>query len=233
MIKAVSFDWFNTLVNFAPPRETLYAQAFSQFGIELPPKSVIRGILAGDRHFFEENAKSPVAKRSLREQAEVYGYYPEAILADAGIEPLPELPLKVQMIVKELFEGSTLVLFDDVLSTLESLKRRKLLLGLVTNARMDTLSIYRKLGLEPYLDFVVTSEEVGVDKPDPRIFLAALKRAGVKAEEALHVGDQYEIDVVGARRVDVAPVLIDRQDTFPEINDCPRISNLGQVANYL
>ena len=71
MIKAVFFDWFNTLAHFAPPRHELYIQAFRQFGIELPTKPVICGILTADRYYFEENARFPVGKRSPKEQLEV------------------------------------------------------------------------------------------------------------------------------------------------------------------
>jgi len=93
--------------------------------------------------------------------------------------------------------------------------------------------ICRKLGLEPYLDFVVTSEEAGADKPNPPIFQAALRQARVDASEAIHVGDQYKIDVVGARGVGINPILIDRYDLYPELSDCPRIRNLTELAKYL
>ncbi len=92
---------------------------------------------------------------------------------------------------------------------------------------------YRKLGLEPYLDFVVSSEEVGANKPAPAIFLAAVEKAGVKASEAVHVGDQYELDVVGARGVGINPVLIDRYDVTPGVSDCPRIRTLPELVQYL
>ena len=89
------------------------------------------------------------------------------------------------------------------------------------------------MGLEPYLDFIVSSGEVGVDKPDPHFFLAALEQAGVSAAEAVHVGDQYKLDVVGARGVGITPILIDRYDLYPEVSDCPRIRRLTEVAKYL
>jgi len=94
-------------------------------------------------------------------------------------------------------------------------------------------STRRKLGLEPYLDVIVTSEEAGADKPNPIIFQAALQRAGVDASEAVHVGDQYKMDVVGARGVGVNPILIDRYNLYPEGSDCPRICNLTELAGYL
>jgi len=119
------------------------------------------------------------------------------------------------------------------LVTLEALKQRNLILGMLTNASKDLVSVYHQLGLEPYLDFVVTSGEVGSDKPEPTIFLAALARAGVNASEAVHVGDQYKLDVVGARGVGISPVLIDRYDLYLDTSDCPRIRNLTELAQYL
>jgi putative hydrolase of the HAD superfamily len=233
VIKAVFFDWFNTLTHFEPPRAELYSWAFQQFGIELAPKVIMRGILAADRYYFEESAKSPVEKRSPEEQVEVYSHYPKAILAEEGIKVAEELPLKILKIVQQQFKGDALVLFDDVLSTLKTLKERRLILGLLTNATKDKLSLHRKLGLEGYLDFVVTSQEAGADKPKPPIFLAALDRAGVEAFEAFHVGDQYQLDIVGARGAGINPILIDRCDLYPEVSNCPRIRSLTELAQHL
>lgn len=233
MIKAVFFDWFNTLTHFEPPRAELYSWAFQQFGIELAPKVIMRGILAADRYYFEESAKSPVEKRSPEEQVEVYSHYPKAILAEEGIKVAEELPLKILKIVQQQFKGDALILFDDVLSTLKTLKEHRLILGLLTNATKDKLSLHRKLGLEGYLDFVVTSQEAGADKPKPPIFLAALDRAGVEAFEAFHVGDQYQLDIVGARGAGINPILIDRCDLYPEVSNCPRIRSLTELAQHL
>jgi putative hydrolase of the HAD superfamily len=216
VIKAIFFDWFNTLARFEPPRQELYRQAFKQFGFDLDPKRIIRGILAADRYYFEENAKSPVGSRSPEEQAEVYVHYPKAVLAEAGVEAAPELPLKIIKLVFQQFEGITFALFDDVLPTLKALKEPKLVLGLLTNIAQDIAPISYRLGLEPYLDVTLSSREVGADKPDPAIFLAALQRAGVEASEAVHVGDQYHLDVVGARGVGISPILIDRYDINSE-----------------
>ncbi len=233
LIKAVFFDWYNTLAYHEPLRQVLYSQAFQRLGIELTAKDVIRGILAADRYCLEENAKSPLRKRSRKEQFEVYLYYPRAILAEAGVEAPQELPEQIMKIVIEQFEGATLALFDDVLSTLDTLTKQNLILGMITNAAKDTLSVHRKLGLEPYLDFVVTPEDAGADKPEPLIFQAALDRAGVSASEAAHIGDQYELDIVGARGVGIKPILIDRYDLYPEVSDCPRIESLTELAGYL
>ena len=233
MFKAIFFDWFNTLARFEPPRQELYSQAFRQFGIELPPKTIMQGILTADRYYFEENSKSPVGKRSPEEQTKVYLHYPNAILTEAGIKAPQDIPLKIIKIVLSQFKGVTFVLFDDVLSTLKTLKEQSFILGLLTNLTQNVVPIYCSLGLEPYLDFVVSSGEVGVDKPAPRFFYAALEKAKVEPQEAIHVGDQYKLDVVGARGVGITPILIDRYDLYPEVTDCPRIHALPEVTRYL
>jgi putative hydrolase of the HAD superfamily len=113
------------------------------------------------------------------------------------------------------------------------LKNRDLKLGVITNAEKGIEIIAEKLGLKSILDFMVTSDQVGAEKPAAPIFLAALSRAAVKAEEAVHVGDQYKIDVLGARGVGIQPVLIDRYDMNDNSVDCPRIVSLSQLTEFL
>lgn len=192
----------------------------------------MRGVAVADRYFFEENGISPVEKRNPEEKAKVYARYQELVLAEAGFKAAKELLLKIMARVQELFKGVRFVLFEDVLPTMKTLKERHLTLGLLTNATQALVSVYRSLGLEPYLDFVVTSEEAGGDKPQPPIFLLALERAGVKPPEAVHVGDQYKIDIVGARGVGIKPILLDRDNLYSEV-DCPRIRTLPEIMAYI
>jgi putative hydrolase of the HAD superfamily len=69
-------------------------------------------------------------------------------------------------------------------------------------------------------------------KPNQAIFALALEKAKAKATETLYIGDQYKIDIAGARAAGIKAVLIDRDDFFPEA-DCPRIRGLGEVAGYV
>jgi len=137
MIKAVFFDWFYTLAHFKPSRTQLYHQTFQEFGIELPLEKVARGVLAADQRFFEENAKSPVSERRPEEQERVYIYYPNMVLAEAGVAACREVPLQVLKRVREKFKGVSFALFDDVLQTLPVLKRMGITLGLLTNLDID------------------------------------------------------------------------------------------------
>jgi putative hydrolase of the HAD superfamily len=79
----------------------------------------------------------------------------------------------------------------------------------------------------------VTSLDAGCNKPNPEIFWKALRRAGVKAAEAIYVGDQYQIDVLGASKAGMKGILLDRGGYFTDITDCPRIRRLTEIVNHL
>jgi len=231
--KAIFFDWFNTLARYEPPREQLHSQVLREFNIEITPLKLLPGILAGDKYFFSEVATLSISKRSPEEQGKLYFRYAQIMLEKVGIKLDPAT---IQQLIKkwpQIFRKTEFVLFEDVLDTLKKLKERQLVLGLITNATKDAVSRQREMGLEQYLDFTVTSEEAKADKPAPEIFELALKRAGVEASRAIHVGDQYEIDIVGARGLGITPVLIDRYDLYPEIKDCPRIRTLPELLEQI
>jgi HAD superfamily hydrolase (TIGR01509 family) len=79
----------------------------------------------------------------------------------------------------------------------------------ISNSDGSVRSVLEALGLTPYLDFVVDSGEVGVEKPDPRIFELALARAGVGPSEAAYIGDLYTIDARGASSAGLHAILLD------------------------
>ncbi|MEK7353495.1 MAG: HAD-IA family hydrolase [Chloroflexota bacterium] len=235
MIKAVFFDWSNTLARYIPRREELQSQALQEFGISISPQKIAPGLAIADRYLFEESAASSLRLRSPAERAKIYTRYQQMVFTVAGVS-LPtnsDVFPKFMKKLNELSRRLKFVLFDDVLPSLKTLKERDLILALVTNMDADMRAMCQELGLAVYLDFIVTSSEVGASKPHPRIFLTALQRAGVKASEAAHVGDQYDIDVTGARAAGIKPILLDRLDLFPEVTDCPRIHSLSEVAQHL
>ena len=235
MIRAVFFDWSNTLARYIPPREELQSQALREFGINISPQKITPGLSIADRYLFQESAVSPIRLRSPREQAAVFARYEQMVLTEVGADIPTDSDIFSNLLKKlaELYKRLKFVLYDDVLSSLRTLKERGLILALVTNMDADMNPICRELELADYLNFIVTSSEVGASKPQPRIFLSALQYAGVRASEAVHVGDQYDIDIAGAVGVGIQPILLDRYDLFPDVTDCPRIHSLSEVAQYL
>jgi putative hydrolase of the HAD superfamily len=91
---------------------------------------------------------------------------------------------------------------------LARLKAAGLLLGVVSNSEGRVEQALEAAGLREYFDVVVDSAALGIEKPDPRIFQAALDALGVAPEEALYVGDLYEVDIVGARAAGMEAVLV-------------------------
>jgi putative hydrolase of the HAD superfamily len=80
--------------------------------------------------------------------------------------------------------------------------------------------------LTGHVDFAVTSGETGFEKPDPRIFEAALSKARVTADEALFVGDQLESDIYGAENAGLRPILMDRYNGYPNYEKHPRVTDM-------
>lgn len=101
----------------------------------------------------------------------------------------------------------------EVHSVLPTLHRSKKL-ALVSNFDHPSHvhSVLSTLGLTPYFDSVVISAEVGIKKPDPRIFDRALEQTAVKPEEVIYVGDTDD-DTEAARAAGMVPVLIQRNYT--------------------
>ncbi len=123
-------------------------------------------------------------------------------------------------------------LYPDVEPTLARLKRKGLRLALVSNAPPDTIDVIEALGLRRYMKHFVVSGVVGVSKPNPEIFTIALAEVGVRPSDAVHVGDVYEADVVGAGNAGIMGILIDRDGSAPEF-DSPKIKSLQQVFEFL
>jgi HAD superfamily hydrolase (TIGR01509 family) len=100
-----------------------------------------------------------------------------------------------------------------VLETLEQLAKHYKL-AVVSNAGGKVAIKLREAGFDRHLLAVMDSGLVGIEKPDPRIFLMACEHAKVRPERSLYVGDLHAIDVVGARRAGLRPVLLDPEGAY-------------------
>lgn len=90
--------------------------------------------------------------------------------------------------------------FLNMEDVLKELKKKGLLLGMITNGFTDFQWMNIKaLGIDHYFDTILVSEQEGIKKPHKDIFLRALKALDVSAEESVYIGDHPENDVLGAR----------------------------------
>jgi putative hydrolase of the HAD superfamily len=119
--------------------------------------------------------------------------------------------------------------------TLESLKRLRdagLRLGIVSNSDGRVEQALAEAGLREYFEVVIDSSLAGVEKPDPAIFLAALQALGVGPEEALYVGDMYDVDIVGAKAAGMEAVLLTAAGSAPD-RPCYTAASIDQLVDLL
>ena len=115
---------------------------------------------------------------------------------------------------------------------LERLRAAGFRLAVISNSDGRAAAALEAAGLRDLFEFVIDSGEVGVEKPDPRIFHIALERLGVPAADALYVGDLYEVDAVGARGAGLGAVLLD-PDGAHAGRDIETVDSVSQLADRL
>ncbi|QQE78197.1 HAD family hydrolase [Alicyclobacillus sp. SO9] len=124
-------------------------------------------------------------------------------------------------------------LIPGVQDGLKTLRDSGLHVGLISNWDESARPLLQRLKLEDLFESIIISSEIGMQKPNPDIFLTALKHAGITAESALYVGDNYYDDVVGARKAGLDAVLINRFGKLgiEDIQDCQIYESVTQVID--
>ena len=121
---------------------------------------------------------------------------------------------------KHLWEATALQKLPHLDEVLTELKQRGYKLGVISNtvtSREEHVRIaLRRIDCEKYFDAVVTSVDLGCNKPDKKIFLTALKMLGVKPKEAVMVGDRIKTDIVGGNRIGMKTILFRWNKRYPE-----------------
>ncbi len=208
MLRAVIFDVDFTL---AKPGPDLGAEGYrrlgERYGLDLDPALYDEARIAA----FAEVKLHP----ELDHDEEIWVLFTERVIIgmggkgntyDAAVE------MEHAWVHSHHFE-----IFEDALPTIEAVRERGLLIGMLSNSSRDLADFVAHHGL--YADAVLTSNMHGKTKPHSSIFHALLEELGVEAHEAVMVGDMLEDDIEGARAVGMHAVLIDRENRYPEIED--------------
>lgn len=123
--------------------------------------------------------------------------------------------------------------FDDVDAALDAVVGRGLATAVLTNgtrelqeAKLVALGVLDRIGP------VLCAAEIGVAKPHPDAFAAVCDRLGLPAAEVLYVGDEHEVDIIGARAAGLRAVLVDRGQAEP-VDEDARITSLRSLPDWL
>lgn len=203
MIKGIIFDLDNTLTDFMRMKNNAIDAAVDAMiaaGLTLSAEQVRERIFSiYDREGIEyQQVFDHVLKDEL-------GHVDHRILA-AGI------------VGYRRERDSKLVLYPHVQATLMHLIRRGLQLAVLTDAPpLQAWLRICQLELEHYFDHVVTFQDTGARKPDPKPFQVALERMQLSPDQVLMVGDWPDRDVVGASRVGIRTVHARYGDTFDTV----------------
>ncbi len=223
MIKAVFFDVDFTLIHPGPTFQAEgYRRACAAHGIDVDPSK-----------FSEATAASSFILDEVEEQIykhDIFIHYTASIIEHMGgrgakvVEVAAEI--YAQWSVNHHFE-----LYDDVASVMADLKKRGLLVGLISNSHRSLDAFREHFSLADFVSVSVSGAEHGYMKPHRSIFDRALERAKVKAEEALMVGDSFKHDIEGALNAGWRAVLLRRSGDVPYAlpPDLPVIQTLPEL----
>lgn len=215
MIKALLFDLDETLLTRCAAIRAFIGDQYDRHRTDLA--GVERGRFVERFLALEDGGHVPKATvyPALVAELGIVGITPDALLADyQAVYP------------------SFVTLSVGAKETLRGLREQGLLTGIITNG--STLLQNGKIdavSLRPLLDIVLISEDEGVSKPEPTIFARALTRLGVTPAQAVFVGDNPAVDVMGASNAGLLAVWYHSSTEWP--SDVPppelRITALTEV----
>jgi putative hydrolase of the HAD superfamily len=215
-VRAILFD-AGDILYYRPERGCKFAEFLQELGLD-----------AGDGHTIEREKLVQQAYHGQISQDQ----YREAILRLYGVSQPGQIEFGKRILAEE---DDGICFFDGVQQTLLDLKRKGYLLGIVTDTANPIhvkLNWFKQGGFEHVWDSIISSQEVGVRKPDPAIYRAAMQQLGVSSDQAVFVGHKTsELD--GARAVGIKTIAFNYDNNaqadfyieqFPELLKLPVIA---------
>jgi len=224
--KTILFDCGGTLVQLDPPAEKIAADFLREEGINI----TIADVKLAYRIVNSYLKQSSLNLRSPKEKQDFLIRYNMELFKILGLSSNGESWAK--RLFQRFSKYKRWGLFPDTTSALMSLKEHGFSLGIVANWDSGLPNLLKQLNIDYLFALVISSTKVGVEKPSPEIFHLAMEGIGTHANESYYVGDEYEVDVIGARSAGIEPILIDRDNILP-FADCLSFTGLSQMAAYL
>jgi putative hydrolase of the HAD superfamily len=226
----IFFDVGETLLHAPPSWHAVVAEVCAQRGRPVPAEliaaaepAVWRAVRAG----LHDLPQRWTLSREASQRFWLWVY--DRVLAEAGLSAGERAGL-AEACLERFLHHDTWHLFPDALPVIKQLHAQGYRMGIISNWEdwLETVLIKREIA--SYFDPVVISGAVGYEKPDREIFELALERAGVAPTDAIHIGDNPEADVAGARAAGIIPVLLDRSGRYNSATlGCPRITSLHEL----
>lgn len=226
---AVLFDVGGTLLDPHPSFPDRFTLVCQSLGVTLEVnkvKEIEKGLW---RQILKPRSETPYSS-SPEASKQFWIWFYKTFLSALGIENREDIAVELYNIFSS---PNSYRLFPDVLPCLEELQNRGVAMGIVSNWERWLPALLDQCQVTGYFNTVVVSGEVGIEKPDKRIFELALDRLGVSPEDTIFVGDILEADILPSSQMGMTPVLIDRKGTYSDNPPCKRLTSLCQLTSIL
>ncbi len=232
-VDLLMLDAGNTVIFLDHARMARFANAL---GFSVNAETLIR--TEGEaKTLLERNGESPIevewASRA-RPGARGWGQVIGTALHRAGV-PRDRLAALLEKLWEDHVRWNLYSLVPTGLGeALDRVRAAGVKVAIISNSEGMLARIFEQLEILSHFDLVVDSGLFGVEKPDARIFHVALDKLGVRAEHALHLGDTYATDVLGARAAGVRTALIDPHGHYTgRFVDVARVAGVVEVARAM
>jgi len=225
-IKHVFFDLDHTLWDFEKNSNLTFEKLFKTHNDELDLQDFLTEYVPINFQYWKLYREEKVSKENLR-----YGRLKETFdklsfsVTDDLIHLLSEEYIRVLPSNNHLFDGA--------IELLEYL-HPKYELHIITNGFEEVQNLkLEKSGIEKYFNSIITSESVGVKKPNPRVFIYALDKANAKAENSIMIGDNLEADIIGAIQCGITSIHFNLENLKYADKKYKSVSHLLEIKQYL
>jgi putative hydrolase of the HAD superfamily len=206
VIRVVLLDALGTLVRLEPPAPRLRARLARLAGVEVSAEDAERGFRAEIAYYLRhhDEGRDAASLELLRDRCA------QVLAGELGLEGVDSAAVRAAML-----ESLEFTPFPDAAGALRELREQGRRLVVASNWDCSLGHVLERAGLRSLVDGVVSSAVAGAPKPNPAVFVEALRLAAATPGEALHVGDSLENDVHGARAAGVPALLLLREGDPP------------------
>jgi len=225
IVKDIFFDLDHTLWDFDKNSMLAFKRVFKKFKITIEFDAFLKIYEPINLEYWKKYREDKVSKENLRRGRLIDSFnFFDLIFTTEKIDEIADAYIQELPFDNHLFEGAVEILDYLIL---------KYKLHIITNGFEEVQ--HKKLknsGIDHYFSTVTTSEEVGLKKPNPKVFLTALNKANSLPTQSVMIGDSLEADILGANNIGMQTIFYNyRNESISK--KIKSIDSLLEIKNYL
>ncbi len=232
----VIFDLHYTIIHLFPSRGLVYQRIFKKYNFDAPPEKIKRAFSKVWHSYSDKQISEAMIKQTTEKHIEQWWFeFHYKMLKILGLSNKKIAKLINREISLQFYSNPKVhQLYKDSIKTLSFLKQRGIKMALVINGYKSTRRVVKYFRLEKYFDYIAISCELGVSKPNHKIFKLVAKELTLEPQKILCIGDNYSVDIVGTQKAGCGAALLNRKKRgFKRGNNCNYLNNLMQLKNLI